>query len=243
MTKLHQVLAADKDIKKRTDRKITDAYQRLQKPDLYSGLSRTYTPKDENGEVLPPQTQILQRRVSDEFEVIEQEWTDQINSAATKDFANTQAKADIVVDGETILAGAPVPFLLWLEGEIRRMIPVVTVAPILDPSEKWEYSDESRSYETNTTRTLRTTKQNVPLVLAEATDKHPAQVQVFQQDVVVGSWDSKRMSGALSATEHEARLDRFGKLLIAVQQARAEANEIAVTPSQAGEAVTSYLFG
>ena len=83
----------------------------------------------------------------------------------------------------------------------------------------------------------------MPLVLAEATDKHPAQVQVFQQDVVVGSWDSKRMSGALSATEHEARLDRFGKLLIAVQQARAEANEIAVTPSQAGEAVTSYLFG
>jgi hypothetical protein len=34
-------------------------------------------------------------------------------------------------------------------------------------------------------------------VKAEATEKHPAQVEVYHEDVVVGQWKTVKFSGAL----------------------------------------------
>lgn len=50
---LNQFLAIEKGVKARTNRSVTNAYKALQKESLFSGLNRTYRPKDDDGDQLP----------------------------------------------------------------------------------------------------------------------------------------------------------------------------------------------
>ncbi len=50
MAKLNQITAVEKGIKSGTLRDLTDVHNSLQKPARLSGISRTYQPKDEEGE-------------------------------------------------------------------------------------------------------------------------------------------------------------------------------------------------
>ena len=56
MTRLNQIIAVEKGVKSRSFQELTDAHHALQKPALLSGISRTYRPKDEEGEQLPPES-------------------------------------------------------------------------------------------------------------------------------------------------------------------------------------------
>ena len=50
MAKLNQIIAVEKGVKSRSFQELTEAHHALQKPTLLSGISRTYRPKDEEGE-------------------------------------------------------------------------------------------------------------------------------------------------------------------------------------------------
>lgn len=80
-------------------------------------------------------------------------------------------------------------------------------------------------------------------VKAEATEHHPAQVDVYTEDVAVGTWTTTKFSGALPATRVRELRDRVVKLQQAVKFAREQANATAVTDAKAGDAVFGYLFG
>ena len=70
---------------------------------------------------------------------------------------------------------------------------------------------------------------------AEATEKHPAQVEVYYEDVVVGHWRTVKFSGALPASRVKELLERVDKLQQAVKFAREEANDSEVTDQQIGD--------
>jgi hypothetical protein len=79
--------------------------------------------------------------------------------------------------------------------------------------------------------------------MSEATKEHPAQVQVYMEDVPVGDWTTVKFSGALPATRVREILGRVTALQEAVKFAREEANGAEVADQRAGEAVFRYLFG
>jgi hypothetical protein len=79
-------------------------------------------------------------------------------------------------------------------------------------------------------------------VKAEATDKHPAQVEVYFEDVTVGTWTTTKFSGALPATRVHELEARVEKLAHAVKFAREEANGFEVSDRRVGEAVFGYLL-
>ena len=60
----------------------------------------------------------------------------------TQDMGNTHAKADIKVNGQTILPNVPVTYLLFLEKQVVDLETFVTKLPSLDPSEVWEADGE-----------------------------------------------------------------------------------------------------
>ena len=60
MTKLNQIIAVEKGVKSSALSEMTKQYQLLQKSGLLVGLSRTYQPKDEEGEELPPESTRVQ---------------------------------------------------------------------------------------------------------------------------------------------------------------------------------------
>ena len=63
--KLNQVIAIEKGVKSRAISRIDELYKDIQKPALFDGLSRTYQPKDEAGEMLPSESKVVQKRVTD----------------------------------------------------------------------------------------------------------------------------------------------------------------------------------
>ena len=65
MTRLNQIIAVEKSVKSKSLQDLTEAHHALQKPALLSGISRTYRPRDEEGESLPPESTRVQLRAED----------------------------------------------------------------------------------------------------------------------------------------------------------------------------------
>ena len=243
MAKLNQIIAVEKGIKSGTLRDLTDAHHGLQKPTLLSGISRTYQPKDEEGEQLPPESTRVQSKADEVIRRTAAIMTRLFDVTATKDWANCSAKADISVDGQTILRDVPVSYLLFLEKQLTDLHTFVKKLPVLDAAEAWAFDDSADCWKTEPVRTIRTKKVPRNHVKAEATDKHPAQVEVYYEDIAVGYWTTVKFSGALPAKRVNELLDRVEKLQRAVKFAREEANGSEVTDQRVGDVVLRYLFG
>jgi len=241
--KLNQIIAVEKGTKSRTQRELNDAYQRLQKPALLSGISRTYQPNDDEGEVLPPESTRVQVRAEDVLREVGAALSRLFDVVATKDWANCRARADVVVDGSTILSDVPVTYLLFLEKQLKELQSLVRRLPVLDAAETWVFDESSDVWRTEPVRTTRTKKVPRAHVLYEATDRHPAQVETYTEDVIVGTWTKVSFSGALPARRINELRERVEKLTAAVKYAREEANGIDVEEQRVGEAVFRYLFG
>jgi hypothetical protein len=159
------------------------------------------------------------------------------------DVGNTEARADVVVDGAAVLQNVPVTYLLWLDKQLTDLRTFVDKLPSLDPSDSWSWDDGRGCYASEPVQTVRSKKVPRNHVLADATEKHPAQVQVFNEDVPAGTWTTVKLSGALPPAQIREYRSRVVRLQDAVKVAREQANATEVTARRAGEAVLGYLFG
>jgi hypothetical protein len=242
MTRLNQIVAVEKGIKSRSFQELTEAHHALQKSSLLSGISRTYRPKDEEGEQLPPESTKVQVKGEETIRQTAAILTKLFDVTATKDWANCTAKADIKVDGTTLVEGVPVSYLLFLEKQLVDLLTFVRKLPVLDAAESWNYDASADCWATDPVQTVRTKKIPRNHVKAEATEKHPAQVEVYYEDVTVGYWKTVKFSGALPAKRINELVERVEKLQQAVKFAREEANNAEVTQQKAGERIFGYLF-
>ncbi|MFI6820572.1 hypothetical protein ACIBJE_06400 [Micromonospora sp. NPDC050187] len=243
MAKLNQIIAVTKGVKAQTTREFTEAQRNVQKAPMLSGISRSYQPKDEEGEQLPPESTRVQVSATDVIGEVSTSLTRLFDLVLTQDVANTRAKADVVVDGRTILADVPVTYLLFLEKQLVELYAFVDKLPVLDPAETWTFNDAAGAYASDPVKTVRSRKVMRNHVKAEATEKHPAQVEVYTEDVPVGYWTTVKLSGALPATRVKELRERVAKLQQAVKFAREQANMTEVEDQKAGERVFGYLFG
>ncbi|NUR84899.1 MAG: hypothetical protein HOY71_12510 [Nonomuraea sp.] len=242
MAKLNQILAVEKSVKAGAQRSLTDAYHAIQKPALLSGLSRTYQPVDDEGEQFPPESTRVQVQVEDTLKDVGAALTKLFDVTATKDWTNCEARADVRVDGQVVVEAAPVTYLLFLEKQLTDLHTLVSKLPVLDPAETWARDASTDSWRTEPVKTTKTRKVPRNHVKAEATEHHPAQVEVYHEDVVVGYWTKVGFSGALPQRRVNELLERVVKLQEAVKYAREEANAAVVTDKRVGEAVFGYLF-
>ncbi|MFC9849859.1 hypothetical protein [Streptomyces prasinus] len=243
MTKLNQIIAVEKGVKSKAVQDVNGAHQKVQKPALLSGISRTYQPKDEEGEQLPPESTRVQVQGEDVLREMAASLTRLFDVTATKDWANCAARADVAVEGRTVLADVPVSYLLFLEKQLTDLHAFVRKLPTLDAAESWSHDPSTDWWKTDPVRTIRTKKVPRNHVKAEATEKHPAQVEVYYEDVPIGYWTTVKFSGALPARRLNELVERIEKLQQAVKFAREEANGAEVTDQRVGGAVFGYLFG
>lgn len=243
MTKLNQILAIEPGVRNQSHRVETDLYHALDKRPLFQGLSRVYTPKDEeDGDRLPAEAVSVQFKAKDVITELTGTLTRLIDLTATKDTTNTLAKGDIVVEGQTIATDVPVPTLLFLEKELEKLSAFIKRLPLLDPAQTWHYDPNRGVYAAEPVTTIRTKKVATPVVLYEATAEHPAQVQLVSEDVLVGTWEKIDFSGALPADEVGQIGLRLEKLRTAVKFAREAANATEVTDVAFGAGLLNYLF-
>ena len=243
MAKLNQIIAVVTGKKSRCQKALGDVYKQLQKATLFDGISRTYQPLDEEGETQPPEQKNVQYKANQAIADARQALSELFDAVATQDWANCEARADVVVDGTVILEQVPVTHLLFLEKQLTDLHTFVGQLPTLDPADTWRWDENSDCYVTEATFSNRTKKVPRSHILYEATKEHPAQVEMYHEDVKVGEWRTVKFSSALPATERNDLIARVRKLQEAVKFAREEANSRDVQDVNIGNKVFDFVFG
>ncbi len=243
MPKLNQIIAIEKGIKSKSLQDLTEAHHALQKPSLLAGIARSYRPRDEEGESLPSEATRVQVKAEEILRKTSEVLSKLFDITAAKDWANTSARADVVVDGQVLLAQVPATYLIFIEKQLVDLQTFVKKLPVLDASEHWVFDPSADCWATEPVSSTRTKKVPRNHVKAEATEKHPAQVEVYHEDIIVGTWKTVKFSGALPASRINQLLDRVEKLQQAVKFAREEANSIEVEDRRIGHKVLGFLFG
>ncbi|MFF1693086.1 hypothetical protein ACFVXC_05590 [Streptomyces sp. NPDC058257] len=241
-TRLSQIVAVEKTRKTEAYSALTAAHHQVQKSPLLAGISRTYRPRDEEGELLPAESTRVQLRADD---AINQALTGLMpfyDVTATKDWANCEARADIRIGDQVLLTQVPVTYLLFLEKQLNSLHTFVEKLPVLDPSEQWQWDEQAGVWRTSAYETVRSKKVPRNHVKAPATDRHPAQVEVYFEDVPVGTWTTVKFSGAMPATRRQELLGRLQLVRDAVKYAREEANSAEVHNQRPGATLLNYLF-
>lgn len=242
MTKLNQIIAVCGGQKGRTQKAVTEVYHKIQKDALLLGISRRYRPKEEDGETFPPESKRVNYTVAMGLKDTEAALTQLFDVVATQDQANCHAKADVVVDGITVLKDVPATTLIFLEKQATDLHTLVEKLPVLDAADEWTYSPELGCYSTRPTETVKTKKVAKVLVKYEATKEHPAQTELVHEDITTGYWETVKFSGAMAADEKASLLSRIRRLQDALKMAREEANSMEITQVNIGEAVFDYLL-
>lgn len=242
MAKLNQIIAVENGVKTKTQREITELHRKVQKDALLNGINRTYQPKDDEGDKLPSESTRVQVRVGEVLDEVSSVLTRLFDVTFTKESGNKDATADIVIDNTTLVAGVPVTYLLFLEKQLVDIHTFVAKLPTLDPASEWEFDTNENVWKTKPVSTTRSKKVPRNWVKAEATDKHPAQVEIFHEDVIVGYWTKVDTSGAIPASRRAELLERVEKLQSAVKFAREEANNVEVADVKIGQRIFGYLF-
>lgn len=240
---LSQIIAIEKDTKDKAAARLTQARNTLGNKSLLTGIARAYTPKDEDGEHLPPESTRVQQTVARTLKEVQESLNTLFDTVATKEYANCLAKADIVVGGQTLLKLVPATYILFLEKQLAELLAFVKTIPTLDPAEEWRYDTTQDCYAAAPSESIRSKKVMRNHVLAEATPHHPAQVQVYAEDVPAGRWKTVKYSGAMPAAELNAIIGRIETLQKAVKFAREAANRQEVVQQHVGHEILQYIFG
>ena len=116
---------------------------------------------------------------------------------------NTNTVPDIIINAKILVKEVPSTTLLGLESKIKQWREVLDSVPTLPPGTAWERDDKigkdvyRRKHPEEKFRTAKTFKHTV---LVPPTDKHPAQIEKWQEDVNVGKYITESWSGMLTPT-------------------------------------------
>lgn len=253
MKQLHEMLAAENDIKNQWKVINEETLHTLGKPQMFQGkVTKLVMTKPG----LDPLTKEATEKAGSSVEAIGTTVPDRLNYTGAffirllnhrleKDLTNQKAVADIVVDGQVIAKDIPATFLLDLEDRLTGYRAVYAAAPTLDIKKNWE-KDEKQGK--NIWRTMnpearsKTEKSLEYKTIAQATDKHPAQVKEWPVDNVVGMTEVIEFSGMLTSARKAELVARCEKLIVAVKEARARANQTqVVTGFNIGSNLLKYI--
>jgi hypothetical protein len=243
MTKLHELLAVETDVKASTQAIVSETMTVFKKDEHFSGFQKTYHAWKEDGDRIPPESKPQVTTVVEKLEHTHKAWGRLIDIIYQKDVANSQAFGPLEIGGVVISENVPATTLLTLESKLKQLKEVYLAAPTLDPLDNW-YPNENRahSYKTAENVTYRTARVLVPQILVPATDKHPAQVEKVVKDEQCGEYHSVKYSGKLAPRTKAELLRRIDVAIAEVKTARCRANEVEVTKNlQIADEIINYL--
>jgi hypothetical protein len=188
------------------------------------GRSRVYYPSEENGQSFPSERVERATSADKELDAFAKSYGAWIDASVQKEATNTEARADLSIDGASF-GTLPATALLNLEGKVAEIIAIYENVPTNDPAVHWTWDADNSQWRSPVDTRHKTEKQQVGIVLYDATPEHPAQTQLITRDVRVGRYETTVFSGALAQSDLDARLARARQLLVAVKKARAKANE------------------
>jgi len=241
-TLLNQLLGVEGRARAKAESTRAQATDDINKSGPLNGLARKYAPKVDGEQGYPQestQVQLTVKGITDRLAADLGRWWD---ITASRDRTNTEAKANIVVEGDVLLADVPASYLVWFEKQLIELRGFLVHLPILDPAEIWntdETTGVSRSEPEERQKTHEVFKNHR---ISPATKEHPEKVHVYTVSEPEGTWTVTKLSGAIDGSRRQQLLDRIDVLIDAVTFAREEANRTPVTDLKVGSPVFEYLL-
>lgn len=253
MSKMHELIAVFDDVKGQSTKTRTELINTFtRKPHLFGKKVVTTTFLQEGVKETTEVQSDIQTTVAGELAWVSGFMSKAVDIGYQIDVGNVQAKADLVIEEEghtpVILAkDVPATFLLQLEKHLAHAQELATTIPTLDPA-KGFMPDEAQGkgiFKARDVNKEKTKKDKKVLVKAQATDKFPAQVEVYDADVKVGDIREQEWSSLITPAQKSEIMARIDTLLRAVKKARSRANstELDVTGLKLGKKLFDYAFG
>lgn len=165
---------------------------------------------------------------------------------AQKEVTNQLATADVLLpDGKMLIEKAPATLLLALESKLDKLREVYQSIPVLKTGTSWVKEDTQREgvfRAMNPEVRIKTENKKRFQETSKATDRHPAQVAAWDENVPVGEFTTQHWSSMLPVHKKTQILDRIDVLIQAVKKARMRANNVDVPEfPDVGKAIFGYL--
>lgn len=239
------MLAFEKDVRKRTQARMTDLHRDSQKADLVSGVHKKYQPLDDAGQRYPDERKPVHLLINDAIQGFSDAWQEETELVGRKEAANTEARADVVLPNGRVLAEAvPVGYLLFLEKQLQHVRTFVEKLAELPVGENWTWNPDDALYHSDDKVTQRTEKIPEVVQMTPTTKEHPGTAQLMARDKVVGLWTTVLYSGATTRARKRVMLDHIAEISDAVKAAREKANEVvAPPPTNLAERIMEYVLG
>lgn len=246
--RLHELLAVKKDLKQQADKTRGDLENTFEKKGHhFTGKLKTFTPYGEDAVSKTEDTLEVQTTVMGELAWLKPYLAKSLDAHYHVASGNMTASADVVLeDGGVILRSVPASTLLELESYFEGLRGFVGKIPTLDPAKGFRTDAEKAPgiFQARAVEKTRTLAQKKVYVLYPATEKHPAQVSLVDEQVPVGTIREQEWSAMLTSADKGTMLDRCEQLLRAVKSARARANHIEVdVTDKIGDKLIGYVFG
>lgn len=173
-------------------------------------------------------------------------WVKWLDCVLQKEITNqTVAKADLIVNGETILKDVPATFLLGLESKLKQIQKLILAAPTLDPSIDW-VADEAagKGVYKNPNKEVKLKTQKMPMhkSIAQATSQHKEQIHIYDDLVPVGKFISEKTCGHITPAQKNRYLKKIEVLMIAVSNKRHEANNCEASNQVIGKKLIDFIM-
>ena len=230
MKKLHELLSIEPDLRTEAQKISGEVRETLADSKRVHGMIRTFRPLDEDEDPLPDERVEMLTTVRGELIRFNVSMAKFIDSAVSKEVTNTVASATLQL-GESAFE-LPATALLNLENRLAEIRKVYAAIPTLDPAEVWNYDEDLEVYVADTRIAYKTRKVPKTHVSYEATKEHPAQVEIYHEDIRVGEREQIMHSGAMTLARKRVLLGRIDDMLKEVKQARQRANDIEVKEVQ-----------
>lgn len=243
MGKLHELLAVETDLANKARGVLAQINNRFGDVANYIGQQRSYRPLIDGGQPFPNEDKQLPGTVSGDLDSVFGAFVRWVDASIQKEVTNQGTSADIEIDGITVLKGLPAPALLNLESKLAELGKVLKSIPVNDTARKWTWNEQIEAFVSAPQTTFRTEKHLKNHIKYEATDKHPAQVEMYTEDERVGEWTTIIHSGAMQPAQKRELLERWEALSLAVKTARQRANDVDVSTIKVSEAIVTYLRG
>lgn len=246
MSKLHELLAVEKGLEKTATTALTEGGKTFRdKGQMFVGSERLYVSREEGGEELPVEHQEMVTTVSDKLQYIMGHVSKWLDAVLQKEATNQDARADIIIGDKILAADVPATFLLGLEAKLKQFRELLASVPTLQSGVKWELDPQrgNNIYSmVHPEEKLRTKKTIMHKVLVEPTEHHPAQIEKWTEDVVIGKFVKHVWTGMLSSAEKSELLGRLDTLERAVKKARQRANSVEVKKTRIGSTINDFLL-
>jgi hypothetical protein len=228
MAKLGHIAVKLDGMKTKVKDFVTQLYKIVQKPAMFAGFTKAYEPYSQSGEraeTVPTETQMVQARAQEVLGQARVAWTELIDLTYQQDVGNTEAKADIAVDGAVLAKDIPITTIMFLIKQFTDAYTMVNALPIPDSAVEWAWDDAQGLLKSvRETVTQKTAKVPKVLVKFDPTDKHPGQSEVYHVDQPVGEYKKREFSGAIKRQTKDEILAKLTKLIAALKEARESAN-------------------